>query len=63
MEETSERRLAISRVDDGKYLAQCRLCGAWTEVHPAIGQDMTIKFWEAHFTCCGTRQSALFFTI
>ena len=61
--EMQEKKVAISKVDDGKYLAQCRLCGAWIEVHPTIGQDMTIKFWQADFTCCETKQAALFFTI
>jgi len=38
-----EKKVAISKVEKGKYLAQCRLCGAWIEVHPAIWQDMTIN--------------------
>jgi len=49
MDETPEKKVAISKVDAGKYLAQCRLCGTWIEVHPVIGQDKTIKFWEADF--------------
>ena len=63
MNKMPEKKVAISKVEDGKYLAQCRLCGAWTEVHPVIGPEMTIKLWQADFTCCETRQSALFFTI
>lgn len=63
MDETPEKKVAITKVDDGKYLAQCRLCGIWTEVQPVIGQDMTIKFWEADFLCCETKQAALFFSI
>lgn len=63
MDEMPEKQAAITKVDDGKYLAQCRLCGAWTEVHPTIGQDMTMKFWQADFTCCETKQAAFFFTI
>ena len=58
-----EKKVAISKVDDGKCLAQCRLCVTWIEVHPVIGRDMTIKFWEADFWCCETRQAAFFFTI
>lgn len=57
MDAMQEKRVAISKIDNGKYLAQCRLCGRWIEVHPAIGQDMTIKFWEADFTCCETNQA------
>ncbi len=63
MDEMQEKKVAISKVDDGKYLAQCRLCGTWIEVHPVIGQDMTIKFWEADFWCCETKQAAFFFTV
>ncbi len=58
-----EKKWAVSKVDDGKYLAQCQVCGAWTEVHPAIGQDMSVKFWDTDFVCCDTKQSALFFSI
>ncbi len=63
MDETLEKMVAISKVDGGKYLAQCRVCGAWIEVQPLIGQDMTVKFWEADFVCCETKQAAWFFTI
>lgn len=63
MDEMPEKKRAISKVEDAKYLAQCRLCGTWIEVHPVIGQDMSIKFWEADFLCCETKQAAFFFTI
>jgi hypothetical protein len=59
----SEKKRAISKVEGSKYLSQCRQCGAWIEVHPAIGQDMTIKLWEADFSCGEAKQAALFFTI
>lgn len=54
---------AISKVENGKYLAQCRVCGHWREVQPTIRQDATMRFWEVDFLCCDTQQRALFFTI
>lgn len=63
MDKMQEKPRAISKIDHGQYLAQCRLCGTWIEVQPTIGQDMTIKFGEADFICCETKQAAFFFTI
>jgi len=46
---------------DGKYLAQCRKCGTWREVHPQTqGSDLFFEVLEAGFQCCDLPQSATF---
>jgi len=47
--------------EDGKYLAQCRKCGTWTEVHPQTHDtELFFEVLQATFQCCGLQQSATF---
>ena len=46
---------------DGKYLAQCRQCGAWVELQPETAQaDLFFAMRQAEFSCCGLKQVANF---
>jgi hypothetical protein len=46
---------------DGKYLAQCSICGTWIEVHPQTHKaELFFEVLEAGFQCCGRQQSATF---
>lgn len=53
--------MGLTKIEAGKYLAQCRVCGAWQEVHPQVTRaDWFFEFLEAEFLCCSTNQSAIF---
>jgi hypothetical protein len=53
--------MALSKIENGKYLAQCRECGAWREVAPEPARaDSYFEFWEAEFSCCHLAQKAVF---
>ncbi len=53
--------IATRMTDDGRYLAQCPLCGTWVEVRPATSQaDLFFEVLHATFQCCGRQQSATF---
>jgi len=49
---------------DGKYLAQCRQCGAWVEVCPEHPEncrsEIFFEVFQLSFHCCGLRQVATF---
>jgi len=53
--------MAESKVEDGRYLARCQVCGVWVEI-PCTPQwaDRFFFYWQAEFTCCGQRQAVLF---
>ena len=50
---------------DGKYLAQCRMCGTWVEVCPENPEyrkaEIFFEVFQLNFHCCGLLQSATFF--
>ena len=49
------------RIVEERFLAQCRVCGAWREVQAeAHKADLYFEFWRATFTCCGLEQTAWF---
>ncbi len=53
--------MSIKVAIDGKYLAQCRKCGAWVEVHPeTFGTELFFEVLQATFRCCNLQQSATF---
>ena len=53
--------LAATKIEAGKFLAQCGECGRWQEVSPT-GQrtDGYFEVWEAEFRCCDRNQAAVF---
>ncbi|OGP71816.1 MAG: hypothetical protein A2Y80_07490 [Deltaproteobacteria bacterium RBG_13_58_19] len=53
--------MATGKVEDGRCLAQCRVCGQWREVQAQpLDADSFFARWQGEFSCCGTRQSATF---
>jgi len=53
--------MVIVKIEAGKFLAQCRVCGEWQEVQAQVTRtDWFFEFLEGEFTCCGPRQTALF---
>lgn len=54
--------MTVTRITgDGKYLAQCRKCKAWVEVHPeTLRAELFFEVLQAAFQCCGLQQSATF---
>jgi len=50
-----------TKIEAGKFLAQCRKCGRWREVSPkAQKAEGYFEVWEANFQCCGQNQAASF---
>jgi hypothetical protein len=53
--------VALSKIENGKCLAQCQACRAWREVSPEPKRaDSYFEFWEAEFSCCNLTQKAVF---
>lgn len=53
--------MASTKIEAGKFLAQCRECGRWREVSPkAQGAEGYFEVWEADFRCCRLNQTAVF---
>jgi hypothetical protein len=56
-----EGPLVTTKIEAGKFLAQCRECGRWQEVSPTTrGVEGYFEEWEADFWCCDRNQSAVF---
>ncbi len=52
---------ATTKIEAGKFLAQCEECGGWQEVSPkAQRTEDYFEEWQADFRCCGRKQSARF---
>ena len=53
--------MTVGQVEGDRYLAQCRKCGMWHEVHPRGSKSETyFAHRVATFTCCGLEQQAIF---
>ncbi|MEW6388200.1 MAG: hypothetical protein AB1491_11855 [Thermodesulfobacteriota bacterium] len=53
--------MAPSKVEAGRYLAKCRVCGQWREVEARpLDADSFFARLEGEFSCCGTTQRATF---
>ncbi|MDP3183325.1 MAG: hypothetical protein Q8M54_10990 [Desulfobaccales bacterium] len=53
--------MAIGKIADGRFLAQCQECGKWLEVQPLSPRaDSYFELWDAEFRCCGLRQTVRF---
>jgi hypothetical protein len=53
--------LTTTKIEAGKFLAQCRECGRWQEVSPQGRQaEGYFEMWEADFRCCDRKQTAVF---
>jgi hypothetical protein len=53
--------LATTKIEAGKFLAQCRECGRWREVSPTARKaEEYFEVWEADFRCCSLDQAARF---
>ena len=53
--------VATTKIEAGKFLAQCRECGGWREVSPRARRvEGYFEEWEADFRCCDRNQTAVF---
>jgi len=54
-------QVTATKIESGKFLAQCRQCGRWREVspRPQQGEDY-FEVWVGDFRCCGLNQTAVF---
>jgi hypothetical protein len=53
--------LAATKIEAGKFLAQCGQCGRWREVSPTEQRSNDyFEIWEAEFRCCERNQTAIF---
>ena len=53
--------VAATKIEAGKFLAQCRECGRWREVSPQPQRaEGYFEIWEAELRCCGRKQTARF---
>lgn len=53
--------LATTKIEAGKFLAQCRECGRWREVSPKVQKaEGYFEVWEADFSCCNQTQTVRF---
>jgi hypothetical protein len=50
-----------TKIEAGKFLAQCRECGRWQEVTPKhLRCEGYFEEWQADFRCCDRKQTAVF---
>jgi hypothetical protein len=53
--------MTATKIEAGKFLAQCRECGGWREVNPQPRQtEGLFEEWVAEFRCCEADQTAVF---
>ncbi|MBM4274998.1 MAG: hypothetical protein FJ134_11145 [Deltaproteobacteria bacterium] len=58
-----EKPRVKTRMESGRFLAQCRECGTWVEVPPqSVRTELFFEHLEAEFRCCGLNQIATFTT-
>jgi hypothetical protein len=56
-----EENLAATKIEAGKFLAQCQECGLWHEVTPELrGYEGFFEEWAGEFRCCDRDQTAVF---
>jgi hypothetical protein len=56
-----EGSLTATKIESGKFLAQCRKCGRWQEVSPQGRRaEDYFEVWDAYFRCCDQEQTAVF---
>jgi hypothetical protein len=56
-----EANLAATKIEAGKFLAQCLKCGRWREVTPELrGSEGFFEEWAGEFRCCDRDQTAVF---
>ena len=53
--------MTVTKIEAGKFLAQCRQCRGWREVNPQLlrARDF-FEEWAGEFRCCGENQMAVF---
>jgi hypothetical protein len=50
-----------TKIERGKFLAQCRECGRWQKVSPRGRRtEDYFEVWDAVFRCCDQEQTAVF---
>jgi hypothetical protein len=53
--------VTATKIEAGKFLAQCRECGRWQEVSPKhLRCEGYFEEWQADFCCCDRNQTAVF---
>jgi hypothetical protein len=53
--------MAEGKIEQGRYLACCEVCGRWQEIKAAaVRADRFFSYWQGEFCCCRATQTASF---